>query len=199
MGTQLSPEKGHTPAQFLAHVYCVQTAEWMEAPLGTEVDLGPGHLVLDGVPALRERGTAALLFSAHVCCGHGRPSQLLLSSCQNSFTNRLNSKFLVKRQLDIPPYLKRVATVPYEMCVLKNRHAPQVSETNCRARLSHSKQLLNADKYLPSGVSIIWFTDEKDIYSGHTENSTEWPDCTPLATKKKDVLYKAPVHAINVQ
>jgi len=28
-------------------------------PLDTEVDLGPGHIVLDGVPALRERGTAA--------------------------------------------------------------------------------------------------------------------------------------------
>ena len=30
-------------------------------PLGTEVDLGPGHVVLDGVPVppLRERGTAA--------------------------------------------------------------------------------------------------------------------------------------------
>jgi len=38
----------------------------------------PGHIVLDGVPALRERGTAATLFSAHVYCDHGRPSQLLL-------------------------------------------------------------------------------------------------------------------------
>ena len=28
-----------------------------------------------------ERGTAAPLFLAHVYCGHGRPSQLLLSSC----------------------------------------------------------------------------------------------------------------------
>jgi len=27
-------------------------------PLGTEVDLGPGHIVLDGVPAVRRRGTA---------------------------------------------------------------------------------------------------------------------------------------------
>ena len=53
----------------------------MKTPLGTEVDLGPGHIVLDWVPALRERGTAAPLFSAHVYCGHGRPSQLLLSSC----------------------------------------------------------------------------------------------------------------------
>jgi len=33
----------------------------------------------------RERGTAAPpLFSAHVYCGHGHPSQLLLSSCLNS-------------------------------------------------------------------------------------------------------------------
>jgi len=33
----------------------------MKTPLDTEVDLGPGHIVLDGVPALRERGTAAPL------------------------------------------------------------------------------------------------------------------------------------------
>jgi len=46
-----------------------------------EVDLGPGHIVLDGVPAAHERGTAAPLFSAHVCCGNGHPSHLLLSSC----------------------------------------------------------------------------------------------------------------------
>jgi len=26
-------------------------AGWMKTPLGTEVDLGPGHIVLDGVPA----------------------------------------------------------------------------------------------------------------------------------------------------
>jgi len=42
-------------------------------------------------PSSRERGTAAPLFSAHhVYCGHGRPSQLLLSSCLNfrSFTSQ---------------------------------------------------------------------------------------------------------------
>ena len=74
MWTQLPPEKGTpTPTQFLAHVYCLiiyamlsdvnpttcgQMAGWMKAPLGTEVDLGPGHTVLDG-SQLRERGTAA--------------------------------------------------------------------------------------------------------------------------------------------
>jgi len=82
MGTQQPLEKGHThPIQFLAHVYCGHTAGWMKTPLGTEVDLVPCHIVLDGDPAPRERDTAAPLFLAHVYCGHGRPSQLLLSSC----------------------------------------------------------------------------------------------------------------------
>jgi len=40
-----------------------------------------GHIVLDGVPALRKNGTAAPFFMAHVYCCHGRQSQLLLSSC----------------------------------------------------------------------------------------------------------------------
>jgi len=57
-GPSYPQKKGHThPTQFLAHVYCGQRAEWMKTPLGTEVDLGPGHIVLDGLPALRERGT----------------------------------------------------------------------------------------------------------------------------------------------
>jgi len=52
MWTQLPTEKRHThPTQFLAHVYCGQMAGWMKTPIGTEVDLGPGHIVLDGVPA----------------------------------------------------------------------------------------------------------------------------------------------------
>ena len=57
-GDPATSKKGHPhPTQFLAHVYCGQTARWMKTPLGTEVDLGPGHIVLDGVPALRVRGT----------------------------------------------------------------------------------------------------------------------------------------------
>jgi len=41
--------------QHVANNYCGQTAGWMKTPLGTEVDLGAGHIVLDGFPALRER------------------------------------------------------------------------------------------------------------------------------------------------
>ena len=36
--------------------YCGQTAGWMKTPFCTEVDLGAGHIVLDGFSALRKRG-----------------------------------------------------------------------------------------------------------------------------------------------
>ena len=83
-GEPAPPEKGHSPQfsahvywhpQILSYVYCGQTAGWMKTPLGTEVDLGPDHNVLDGVPAAphsRERGTAARIISTHVYCGYGR-------------------------------------------------------------------------------------------------------------------------------
>ena len=34
----------------------------MKTPLGTEVDLGAGHIVLDGFPELRERRSASPFF-----------------------------------------------------------------------------------------------------------------------------------------
>jgi len=66
MGTQLPRKKGTlTPTQFLAHVYCGQTARWIKMPLVTEVNLGPGDVVLDGVAAPSKRGTAPPVF--HSC------------------------------------------------------------------------------------------------------------------------------------
>jgi len=46
------PINGRSPL-FSAYVYCSQTARWMKMPLSTEVDLSPGHIVLDGDPAPR--------------------------------------------------------------------------------------------------------------------------------------------------
>jgi len=37
--------------------------------LGMEVDLGPGHIVLDGDPAPPKNGWHSPQFSAHVYCG----------------------------------------------------------------------------------------------------------------------------------
>jgi len=60
---------------------------WMDEDVtwygSTLVDVDPGHNIIDGVPALHEWGTLAPVFLAHVYCGHGRPFQLLLSSCTN--------------------------------------------------------------------------------------------------------------------
>ena len=47
-----APKKGHSaPLEFAAHVYCGQPAGRIKMALGTEVDLGLGHIVLDGDPA----------------------------------------------------------------------------------------------------------------------------------------------------
>ena len=42
------PKKGAEPP-ILALVYCGQTAAWIKMPLGTQVNLGLGDVVLDGV------------------------------------------------------------------------------------------------------------------------------------------------------
>ena len=48
------------------YCYCCQTVGWIKIPLGTEVGLGPGDIVLDwdSAPPPAERGTSARHFSA---------------------------------------------------------------------------------------------------------------------------------------
>ena len=56
--------------EFLAHVYCGQTAGWINLPLGVEVGLGPSQIVLDGDPAPpTPKEHRSPQFSAHICCG----------------------------------------------------------------------------------------------------------------------------------
>jgi len=92
-----SPYKRGTAPNFRP-VYCGQTTGWMKTPLGREVlNLDPGHHIVRLGPSspynvfngtlnpTQSRSPAKgaqqpLLFSAHVYCGHGRPSQLLRSS-----------------------------------------------------------------------------------------------------------------------
>jgi len=51
-----------TTTQFLAQVYCGQTAGWMKTPFGTEVDLGAGHIALDGTQLSAKRAQHPHLF-----------------------------------------------------------------------------------------------------------------------------------------
>ena len=75
MGTQLpSPKKGQSH-QFLAPVYCGQTAGWIGSryvALGMEVGLGPGHIVLDGDTApLPQKGTEPPIFGPCILWPNG--------------------------------------------------------------------------------------------------------------------------------
>jgi len=64
----LLPQLGKSPPQFWGPGYCGQTARWTMMPLGVDVSLGPGDIVLDGDPAPLKRGTAPQ-FSALFYCG----------------------------------------------------------------------------------------------------------------------------------
>jgi len=57
---------------YVTLAYCDQTVGLIKIPLGTEIGLSPGDIVLDGdwtqLPPM-ERGTAPPHFSAHIYCG----------------------------------------------------------------------------------------------------------------------------------
>jgi len=91
------PQKGRSPTQFSAHVYCVRCGPsysqkkrhtHLHPIFGPRLFWSNGWMDEDAAwygsrrgPGSPEWGTAAPLFSAHVFCGQGRPSQLLLSCC----------------------------------------------------------------------------------------------------------------------
>ena len=45
-GPSSPPQRGTSPTQFLAHICCGQMAAWIKLPLGMELGLSPGDLVL---------------------------------------------------------------------------------------------------------------------------------------------------------
>jgi len=69
-GPSSPPQKGaEPPAQFSANFCCDQMAGWIKMPLNTEVHLGPGNVVFDGVAAPPPKRGTAPQFSVHVYCG----------------------------------------------------------------------------------------------------------------------------------
>jgi len=65
-----SPSQTKGPSQFSAHFCCGQTAGCIKMPLGMEVGLITGDIVLDGDPAHSpKRGWSPKNFLAHVYCG----------------------------------------------------------------------------------------------------------------------------------
>jgi len=74
----------------------VQMVGWVKMPLGMEVGLGPGDIMLDGDPAPpMEKGTTAPpLFGPCLLWPNGRPSQQLLSSYNSNIS--LNQCFICR-------------------------------------------------------------------------------------------------------
>ena len=66
-----------------AHVCCGQTAGWIKMPLGTEVGLGPGHIVFVGDPAPpHQKGdTAAPTFRPMSIVAKRSPISAIRLSC----------------------------------------------------------------------------------------------------------------------
>jgi len=83
MGIQLPLKMGTAltfrPMSIVANGWMDQDATWY----GTVVDLGQGHIVLDGAHLSLRKGAQqpSPLFSPCLVCPNGCPSQLLLSSC----------------------------------------------------------------------------------------------------------------------
>jgi len=57
----------------VALVYCGQTVGWIKMKFGVEVDLGPGHIVLDGAQLL-PKGAHTPIFGQYLLWPNGRPS-----------------------------------------------------------------------------------------------------------------------------
>jgi len=66
----LTPKKGAQAPIFGPCLLwaCGQTAGWIKIPLGTEVGLGQGDIVLDGDPALLPKRGHSPPFLTHVYC-----------------------------------------------------------------------------------------------------------------------------------
>ena len=57
------------PVLSVTFVHCGQTVGLIKTKLGTQVGLGPGHIVLGGDPAIPPLKGHSPQFSAHICCG----------------------------------------------------------------------------------------------------------------------------------
>jgi len=71
MGTQLPFLQMSKAPKFLTHVYCGQTDRGIKMPLGMEVGLGPGHIVLDRDPVLLPKGAQPSIFGPRLLWPNG--------------------------------------------------------------------------------------------------------------------------------
>ena len=99
-------EKGHSPTQFLAHVYCVQAAGRIKVPLGMDVGLSAGDSVLDGAQ-LPPKGA----------CPNFRPMSIVAKRSPISASADLLSLYQIGVFLDFVKMKKETENCNTELCV----------------------------------------------------------------------------------
>jgi len=118
----------------------------------------------------------------------------MLTDFQNPFIDRLSNKFLMKHWLDIPPHLKRVATLK---CLCLKSHAPELSEVKFHARLSRSKQLLkNVHPVTLASFCSVLTTTYLQRQRQKTRRMTDFTHIHQYKERRRD---KTPAHFIDVQ
>ena len=105
----------------------------------------------------------------------------------NPFSDlKLDGKFAINSYLNIPPHLKHVATVPWEISSLcsNKRHAQGVNEANCHVKMKHSKLL---KKILSCDKAFYYLLTAR--YS-HSHITNFWSNLTQtLRKKEKDAIH----------
>ena len=99
----------------------------------------------------------------------------MLTDFQNSVTDRLSSKVLITKS-----HIKRVATLPCEIVVFKNRNDPELCEENWE--LSHSKHM--PKNIYPVMLASFLFTDKKIfIIAALNNRHNDWQNASAVTKK----------------
>jgi len=79
----------------------------------------------------------------------------MLTDFQNSFTDRLSSKFAIKSSLTIPPHLNCVTRLLCEISVLKNSHALDLRSESMKQAVMQTQPLKTVVNIPYSHFSVI--------------------------------------------
>ena len=114
----------------------------------------------------------------------------MLTNFQNFFNGRLTGKFATKSYLNISPHLKRVATLPYEISMLKKSQCSRSnwSKLPCKTSPTQKTVLKYLVKY--SLVNSLIKRCSRKMFMLAIQNTII--DCTLLLKQRKTCCNKMP-------
>ena len=88
--------------------------------------------------------------------------------------------------------VKRIVHRDFNLRCFKKRHAHEITDANCQARLQRSRLLLR--RFPQTTVDFIFFTDEKVFTVASLVNTQNDRVYAPSSTKKRDIAPKSLLH-----